>query len=398
MTSEGKEPKWAQGKNVRQLKQVCKAINVPESDWKHLKTREDLINACEFFKKYPSLAAETEANMQTLRGKCARDSRVPKDKIGKMDREELVACIVNRKAVEYMTAMQTQTYDEFKKDVDNMKLPDGEKKRLLTNHQEGEALVEQFFNKQKELDDDKSFATVMTISKHMRKEFAAQVKEFVDGLKDAVGDEDRVSEKKLQDSSYWSKLGNAAVDVFKAVGSLLWWLLKQGFDLIKYILTQPATAKCLAFVSLKIKRRLCREISLYIGVLKYEEATSTVERVKDAAKDALENVSESVKVALPQIAEKFMNTGFESLWDSSSAVLKAGLIGGVSLLPYGGAAASVAGLIVDGLSAAGKEAAQFAIETAIYEKNVGDTGKYLIELIDITGCIQRGTTKRGLLE
>lgn len=380
--TEKQEPLWAKGKTDRQIRLVCKSLKVPNAD---KMGRAEMITKCEYLNVYPNIRnAAPEDKKRALRARCSgarhEDTLHPSEEVKGMEEDELVDCIVNGRVARLMAVMGTVSAKQFEAELDKTELSEQDKKSLLKSHRESEAALVDFMNRQKDLDDNTE-TIVLAIAGNFKTQFSSELTEFFKSFQQLVVNEKPAAKK---EGKSW----------YDTLGEWMWWLLGKGFDLARYILTNPATARITAFIALKVKRRICMEISLYIGLLKYEQNA----KFSESAAATLEDIGQNARELLPTIATKFMNgPGFSNLWDSTATIVKAGISGAVKSVPVvGGAIGGIADVVIDGTLAVGKEAAEFAIQVSLYETQVGDTGKYLIELFDVTNCIKRGTVKTGL--
>lgn len=374
MTDTRIEPLWAQGKSVKQLREVCRTFNVKDADEMN---REQLIQQCDYLRIYPTLKGDKE----TLQRKCSK-GKIPSKQILAMNQDELVNCIVNHRAVAFMAKMHTVAFDTFEKQVNELKITQEEKTKLLEEHRAGEAQLMNFFNQQKDLD-EKTFTIVMTLGSSIQTEMKKQFKEFVDAMKSsAIGPDGAVgasSEKAAKKSESWLWWG------VSGLGNIMWKLIKQGFDLVKYVMTQPSTARIICYLALTVKRRICRELSIYLGLLEYKEKS-----ISERAWDQASQLAAHGKEYMLHAATTFMNTKFNDLWDTMSGIVKMGFVSVISFIPGISALGPAINIMVDAISSIAKESTKFAVETTLYTEQVGGTFRYLLELFNPADCLEVG--------
>lgn len=381
------EPLWAQGASDDKLRAICKSfrgqMNYAKIDTTNMEkwSRKEMIDKCDYLNIHPQF----RGNLNILRWKCSGGVE-PTEQIMKLTEPELVSCIASRRALKFLRAMHIKTSREFQNQIETYGLPGSEKDKLMTEFKASELQFHNYFNRQVDLD-GKTMYMVSNIADGFRKEFENGVSESIDALKASV-----IGEPTGQPPKGWRKWIANAWKIVAPLGKAIW---KIGIDLTKFILTHPATARMIFYVALTVKRRICREVSIYFGKVKYEEKT-LFGAAKDKASDLLAHGNQLAAIAVTN----WINNGFAGTWLKVSSWMKSnmsGLIGASLTYIIPGFSAVQGGIdfFIGMMVDISGDAMKMALEVELYKDHVGTSFRYLINLFwDQEGCYKEYTVTK----
>lgn len=292
---------------------------------------------------------------------------------------------------EFLDRFGVGTVEELEEEVQNSKFSSDEKTEIVESYKEDVKDLQLWVEGLNLSKRDHAF--MMSVGKMIKDQFAANLKEAMDDLNQIKSGVVDIQQKLSNEQSFlgklMSKVGSAvgwvAGQVYKVISWSVTTLATLGFNLIRYILTNPRTAKIMAFIALRIKKRICKEVSIYVGMYVYKKESGILDKITEGVASA----AEAAKQGLPGIVANFVNgSKFDTLWGSLTDTITSGFSSVLGAVPVISKSVPVVGGLVElGMDIA-KESVRFATEVAMYEKDVTGTVGHIIELIDLTECIK----------
>jgi len=282
---------------------------------------------------------------------------------------------------------------EFEQEIVNWELDTTQKKNILINYQQGNEELSQFFAQQSM--DDKTFEFVTTVSTQLQQIFRRDIKEMLVLMQSIKSDTVATGAVVNANGNFSSSsstvpvppgFSNAIRQMLKATATNLVSGVKHAFwssvDVISYILKNPHSARILALCSLMMKRKLCRQISIKLGFFEYRKAKTTWEKASEYVGNSVTLLTEMI----PEVTQTFLNgPRFTEMMASIKSYSGAPFKAFLSCIPFVG---GVSGFFFDFIFDVMAESAREALEISLFTESVTKTGSYVIELLDITNCIQ----------
>ena len=273
------------------------------------------------------------------------------------------------------------TWDGFVEQVDNMprEVSSAQKDALLLEFRAADEELVSF--RKESYKNDRESRIVAAISKRMSDEFGVQLRERFHELEIQKLSSPQGEEAQSSSSLLWNIVGKLWTGI-KALGYCLTTLLGWGFDIVKYILSHPRTAKILGHIALRYKRALCREMSLKLALHAVSQE-GVVKHGYDLFKLTWYNT----------VSSYFQSTKFDDAFSSIQNTITAGLSSMLSMVPVFSASVPVIGVLVSMFGDMMKETTRFAVEVSVYEADVAQSFAQVMELFDLRSCLDLRNAK-----
>ena len=425
MVENFEEPLWSRGKSMKQLRQICRTLGVSAPEQYK---RKDIVNVCDYMQKYP------DTKLEVLKHKCG-DPNIT-------DKDDLVKCVVEKR-VKSWSDIRTKKYGNLKcgtgeiipsvendtfndcpmfhrvnddtgcckksmqakfKAVANvarathsfrsiLKVPSRERmisemEKTTLTPKEKTKMMEEYETGSRSLDEwirsdisplgEREKAVIMTIMSTSQRIFTQNMKEYLDEF---MTNQDNNRE---DDQGLFSWMVKGAL---RGLWGALKMLANAGISLLWFITTNPHTAKIMGIVIKKVKKRMCRQLSIQLGHITYIE-TRKVTMGETVAKE-IKNVGSYAKEMLPGLISKWTSgSGYDKAYDSTIGAAM-GTLGGLSAsvlssIPGIGGAVN---FMTNQVNEVMKESMRLGLEVAMYEKDLTESFGILIEIMDISDCI-----------
>ena len=400
-----KEPLWAQGKSDESIQHTCRALNVP-IDQIEGKNRTELIKLCGYLNRYPSL----KNDFQTLRGKCAKASkRLASDaEIQNMSEEELEDCIVESRTGLWLDKLKINDTQDTEKIIAPLQdLKSNEKARVISTVLEGENRLRDHLEKANY--DENTQELLMDLVLRMQRGFAVSLEKRIKLLQEThkpTPEEEKLAgatsvpynsnetninstqnreNTSISSSSFFSSSSSNWSSWFW-FGAKLWQgvtsLLAKGLNIVNFIISHPQTARMLLIVAEQIRDRLCREISMSLGLVGLRSKKPWTEVINDFLSSSSEIAQEVVFLGAQRL---LTGPKFDDLWNGLGGLMSAtfaALTAGFSVYLPG---FSVLGdLCISTL----KEASRDTAELYFFQKTINENFGHFLGILNIRKCLQ----------
>lgn len=349
----------------------------------------DSYNDCPLFYRRgndPSMAKQLKGKIKKNQENCCFKSA--KARLKAAVRAPLAAKVLYE---EFTERMGVASREDLENQLDDTTFSQSEKEEIMNNHEEGQTELRQWIeglNLEK-----RDYAFMLNVGKIMKDQFTAQFQEIITSLEDIKGNVNEIQKKLASEESLLGKIlskvgsaiGWAVGQLYKVISWSVSTLAKMGFNLVKFIITNPHTAKIMAFIALRMKKRICKELSIYMGLYQYKKKAGILEKAYEKAGD----LADIAKAGLPGVVSSFVNgSKFDSMWSTLSAGVSAGFSTVLGAIPVISKSVPVIGGIIEVGMDIAKDAVKFSTEVAMYEQDVTGTFGYIIEIIDLSECIK----------
>ena len=300
----------------------------------------------------------------------------------------LVAISTSFMASEIRKTLEVESVDSVRSQLKVTTLEESEVEGLVSSYTEGEKTLNDWVGTVQMTQKDLLFT--LNIARKIKEEFATQLKATTEMFSNLSEERVVATVHEEERSRVWSFLksvgsyaGWASGKILTFIGLAFRKLIAAGFDVVKYIVSHPQSARLFTFIALKYKQRICREVSIYMGKGK---VTGMWDRIKGSVAEVNSYITHGLFEAIATVVSS------QSLWSSMSGVINSCMSSVFVAVPELSRLIPVFGGVLSVSMSILHDTVTVAFQAGLYEKALSDTTTYVIELLDVFDCVKEYAT------